>query len=80
MIKSSSDNTISTPERGWFANENGELEIEYFFGSPYPELIADMTCDDDDNSDSDEEFKRSNDDEEESDGDSSDDDDWNPNK
>lgn len=74
----SSKNNISTPERGWRANEIGELEIEYFFGSPYPEVITAMPCADD--SDKEDEVQISSDDEKESDGDSSDDDDWNPNK
>lgn len=77
IIKSSSRNIIETPKSGWFVNENGELEVEYFSGSPYPETIAEMTCDDD--SDNDETFQFSSDDDEECEENLSDDD-WNPNQ
>lgn len=74
MIKCSSENFFGVPQKGWMANENGELEIEYFSGAVYPESIADMTYADE-NSDNDDECQRSSDDEEDSDGNSSDDDD-----
>lgn len=78
MIKNSSHNTISLPETGWISNENGELEIEYFHGTAYPERITNMV--DQNESDNEEEFEfSSDDDEEENDGNWSDDD-WNPNK
>lgn len=77
IIKSSSENYIGAPKNGWFINENGELEMEYFSGNPYPEIVTNMSRSND--SDSDEEFQLSSEDEDETDGESSDDD-WNTKK
>lgn len=75
MIKCSSQNIIDAPENGWFMNESGELEIEYFTGSPYPETITDIACAE--IGEEEEETRVSSDDEGESDEDA-DDEDWNP--
>lgn len=69
MIKCSSQNIIDTPEKGWLTNENGELEIEYFTGSPYPETITDIASVEM-NEEEEEETRHSSDDEGDSDEDS----------
>lgn len=45
MIKNSFADKISSPSSGWFINENNELEIEYFTGDPFPEVITSMESD-----------------------------------
>lgn len=82
MIKKSSQNNIEMPNSGWLRNEMGELEIEYFSGSPYPTSIVDIQSKEIVNvgEESDEVIYNSSDDEEESDdfddNDDNDDYDW----
>lgn len=71
MIKSSNKNIFDEPRDGWKLNESGELEIDYYTGSPYPETITDLACSED--SQDEEEFELSSSDEDDSDEDFNDD-------
>lgn len=40
MIKSSYNSKIGLPTSGWIVGENGEFQIDYFTGNPFPESVA----------------------------------------
>lgn len=43
MIKNASLNHIGDPTKGWIIDENGDMEINYFTGNPFPDSIAKIT-------------------------------------
>lgn len=82
MIKTSSEKTIDLSWNGWFINENNELEIEYFTGNPFPEIIITMATDNipenqEEEEDDTDQYFSSDDDEENIDMSDDNDDDWN---
>lgn len=45
MIKNASRNHIGDPTKGWVLDENGDMEINYFTGNPFPDNIAKIPLD-----------------------------------
>lgn len=63
IIKNASNNIIEQPKTGWII-ENGDMQIEYFNGNPFPETITTISLNDQNNdSDNAEDFFSSSDDE-----------------
>lgn len=68
MIKCSNENRIGRTEGGWILNECNEFEIDFFDGSPFPDLITNISIDnpkdnddDEDNEDDEDEYFDSSD-------------------
>ena len=77
MIKSASNKNIAEPQKGWLVNENGEFEIDYFEGDPFPQTITEISSEVQIDDTDDEECQVSSDDEFD-DGEDTDDE-WLPN-
>lgn len=44
IIKKASQQAMNIQlTNGWYVNENGKMEIEYFEGNPYPSDVAEVT-------------------------------------
>lgn len=43
IIKNANNDTISESGDGWYINENGIMEIEYFDGDQFPDNVTQIT-------------------------------------
>lgn len=80
MIKNATSNNIGQPTTGWMYDENGDMQLEYFSGNPFPENISQIPIDRSQNDDDDEDGSVCSSSDEEIDEDEESEDEWVPKK